>query len=103
MIIQNQIKCNKCDDVIYSAHRHDYVSCKCGNCAVDGGIEYLRRTGSDYTDMSMSMPDAALEECIMALRWAKETGRNEMGAALAIIRALRKFDMLDMTKFNFDE
>lgn len=54
-IILNRAKCNKCDDIITSYHRHDYVSCKCGAVAVDGGTEYLKRTGeiSDVTEMSI--------------------------------------------------
>ena len=43
MIIRNAIRCNICGDEIESKHRHDYVECKCGACAVDGGHDYLRR------------------------------------------------------------
>ena len=43
-IIKNSIRCKHCDDVIESKHRHDYVSCKCGKVAADGGQDYLRRT-----------------------------------------------------------
>ena len=42
-IIQNAIQCNNCGDIIESHYRHHYVQCKCGNCAVDGGHDYLRR------------------------------------------------------------
>ena len=54
-IILNRAKCNKCGDIITSYHRHDYVPCKCGAIAVDGGTEYLKRTGelSDATEMSI--------------------------------------------------
>ena len=37
MIIRNAIRCNICGDEIESTHRHDYVECKCGACAVLGG------------------------------------------------------------------
>lgn len=36
------IKCPACGDVIWSRHRHDYRSCSCGYCAVDGGREYTK-------------------------------------------------------------
>ena len=26
---------------------HDFVTCRCGKCAVDGGLDYLRRMGDD--------------------------------------------------------
>lgn len=55
MIIKNAIRCNICGDEIESKHRHDYVQCKCGACAVDGGHDYLRRCARDescFTDIS---------------------------------------------------
>ena len=42
-IIRNAIQCNNCGDIIESQYRHDYVQCKCGECAVDGGHDHLRR------------------------------------------------------------
>lgn len=50
----NKIRCNKCGDEIESTYRHDFVFCKCGACAVDGGHDYLRRGGNreDWTDLS---------------------------------------------------
>ncbi len=44
-IYKNQVHCLKCDTVIESTHRHDFKFCPCGNIAVDGGREYLRRVG----------------------------------------------------------
>ena len=43
-ILKNCIRCKHCGDIIESKHVHDYVSCKCGAVAVDGGHEYLRRS-----------------------------------------------------------
>ena len=54
-IIKNAIRCNLCGDEIESTNRHDYVSCSCGACAVDGGHDYLRRSFKDkdcYIDLS---------------------------------------------------
>lgn len=53
MIILNRIKCNHCNDEITSYNRHDFVMCSCGRCGVDGGLEYLKRTGGGYTDLSV--------------------------------------------------
>ena len=56
-LISNKIKCKKCGDVIESKYRHDFEICSCwdeeGNgCAVDGGLDYLRRLGSSWEDLS---------------------------------------------------
>lgn len=45
---QDGICCLKCNDVIYSVTRHDYRSCSCKNCAIDGGRSYGRIIGSDW-------------------------------------------------------
>ena len=53
-ITKNAIQCKFCGDIIESKYRHDYVECKCGACAVDGGKSYLRRCGypEDWEDCS---------------------------------------------------
>lgn len=55
-IVRNMIRCNHCGEVIESKYRHDYVTCKCRCCSVDGGHDYLRRgfktSQSDYTELS---------------------------------------------------
>ena len=58
MIIRNASRCNICGDEIESKHRHDYVVCKCGACAVDSGRDYLRRCS---TDISVTVPDEAVQ------------------------------------------
>ena len=50
----NKIKCRKCGDIIESTSVHDFRFCSCGACAVDGGLEYLRRVGEheDWEELS---------------------------------------------------
>ena len=54
IILSNKIQCKVCGDIIESKHVHDYITCSCGSVSVDGGEEYLRRTGFpyDYLDLS---------------------------------------------------
>ena len=62
-IIRNAIRCNLCGEEIESRHVHDFVTCRCGACSVDGGREYLRRCFRErdcFTDISITEP--ALEE-----------------------------------------
>ena len=46
------IRCKKCGDVIESKYRHDWVSCSCGACFVDGGYDYCR-IGGNFEDIEV--------------------------------------------------
>lgn len=56
---RNRIMCRKCDDIIESEHRHDFKSFPCGSCSVDGGYDYLRRSGNceDWKEISVIQKD----------------------------------------------
>ena len=60
-ILRNVARCNACGEVVESRHRHDFVSCACGETSVDGGREYLRRVygAKGYTEMSEHEGDDA--------------------------------------------
>ena len=49
-IIHNRGRCKLCGDIIESTDRHEFVTCRCGACSVDGGHDYLRRclASQDY-------------------------------------------------------
>ena len=57
MLLRNSIKCNHCNDEIESKHVHDFVTCKCGKVAVDGGLNYSKTmftSLSDFTNTSIT-------------------------------------------------
>lgn len=60
IINRNAIQCRYCRDIIESRNVHDYVTCSCGTCSVDGGLEYLRRcyknSREDYIELSVTSP-----------------------------------------------
>ena len=35
--MRNRAKCKICKEIIESFHRHDYVTCSCGEISIDGG------------------------------------------------------------------
>ena len=45
IILRNMARCKKCGDEIESKHTHDFVTCGCGSISVDGGKDYLKRSG----------------------------------------------------------
>jgi hypothetical protein len=53
-LLKNSIQCKKCGDTLVSRHRHDFKSCSCDACFVDGGLDYMRVGGNneDINDLS---------------------------------------------------
>lgn len=43
----SKAKCLKCNDIIESKHRHDFVRCSCDEIFLDGGDEYIRAGAKD--------------------------------------------------------
>ena len=43
-----KIKCLICGDIIESKSVHDFVACKCENCHIDGGKDYLHFGGKKF-------------------------------------------------------
>lgn len=51
-LIRNAVRCLQCGEVVDSKNTHDYVVCRCGNIAVDGGPSYERIVGRALIDAS---------------------------------------------------
>lgn len=51
------IKCNKCGDTVYSRARHDFRSCTCEAVAIDGGRDYTKVSGSEFTFVELDLGD----------------------------------------------
>lgn len=91
MILSNQIRCGQCGDTPFSAHRHDFRTCKCGEVSVDGGMEYLRRMAlrdgvTTMKDMSIVISDdhaTGLLDCI------DDDTKNTLGKLCNVARYLR--------------
>jgi len=54
IILVHKVQCKKCNDIIESKHRHDFVTCSCGSISIDGGKDYMRWLGNfeDFIDLS---------------------------------------------------
>lgn len=52
-----KIKCLLCGDIIESKYRHNLVSCKCGNCHIDGGNDYSRFGGKNFNKILLIFED----------------------------------------------
>ena len=50
-IFSNSIRCKLCKQKIRSKNKHDYVTCKCGTCSVDGGSHYTRYGGGENAEL----------------------------------------------------
>ena len=52
-----KIKCLICGDIIESKSVHNLISCKCESCHIDGGNEYLRFGGKDFSKILIIFDD----------------------------------------------
>ena len=75
-IIKNAIQCKLCGEIIESTDRHQYVTCKCGACALDGGHDYLRKP----FDMNELM--VRVESLLSRLEVRTSTTHQRIGRAL---------------------
>ena len=69
-IVKNAIRCNICGDEIESKHCHDFRTCRCGACSVDGGKEYLRRPYAQegcFTELSVFETEVDMEQYTQVL------------------------------------
>lgn len=57
MILKNSAMCGDCWQEIVSRHKHDYITCSCGQLSIDGGSSYLKRNSNHYVDTSLSSND----------------------------------------------
>lgn len=48
--MKNRAKCRLCKDILESFHRHDYVTCRCGEISIDGGNDYLHCSARDFAN-----------------------------------------------------
>lgn len=53
LTLKNRAKCKLCNDIIESVHRHDYVTCSCGEISIDGGSGggYIRCRANDSNNL----------------------------------------------------
>ena len=55
-LIRNRLKCKLCGDIIESTHGHDWNSCSCEACFIDGGLNYVRWGARSMDDIEL-MPE----------------------------------------------
>ena len=46
--MRNRAKCKLCGEIIESFHRYDYVSCRCGEISVTGGLDAYECSSKDW-------------------------------------------------------
>lgn len=63
------IFCKHCKNIIYSRSRHDYRSCDCGKCAIDGGFDYSRLIGNEEDYIVLEINKDKLLEFMLHCDW----------------------------------
>lgn len=97
MIISNQGRCKLCGDAPFSAHRHDFKSCECGEICVDGGTAYLRRLAKNFNnfiEMSIAIDDNAFKDITARLDEELEADILDAGnLTLLTMTMLEEYDI----------
>lgn len=75
-LISNRLLCLLCDDLIESRYRHDYVSCRCGSCATDGGTFYIKHTGDSINYLDLSIYSNKHSDHRKYLKWGNIYDKN---------------------------
>jgi len=76
-LVVNRAKCLECGDEIQSHHRHDYVTCTCGNVSRDGGTDYIRSCVVDRDKyLSMNLDEDSDFELIRKHLCRGSRGKN---------------------------
>ena len=91
MILSNQAECLNCGDKPFSATRHDYKFCECGNISVDGGMDYLHHSYKEkeaYKNISIEWDDILVKDMCLELEKMIQTRRNSLGLTCAVARIL---------------
>lgn len=85
MLIENVVFCVHCTDTVSSKNKYHISTCSCGRTIVGGGLENPVIEGDEYVDMSWSLEDKVVAQCLAAVGGA--TNRKEV--LFAILGALR--------------
>ena len=64
--MRNRAKCKLCKEAIESVANVDYVSCKCGEIAIDGGLGSFRCFANDFKNF-MRLDDEGNEVMVKVL------------------------------------
>ena len=92
IIVSNQAECLLCGDTPFSAHRHDYKSCKCGALSVDGGDSYIRRVADSFDEvreMTLQYKEDFVDQMISSIGSSEKAGKNDRGYVYDLLRVIR--------------
>lgn len=77
--MRNRAKCKLCGDIIESLTLHDYVECKCGEIALDGGSTRLRCLAKNWENF-IRIDDSDKEIPVTFLEEEKSTPPGKKGS-----------------------
>lgn len=92
-LLKNRAKCKLCQSVIESFHRHDFVTCKCGEISVDGGDQYMKCSARDWRNF-LRVDDQG-NEIVVTVKDAPDTDTGEKTLPEEKHKPTR-FELLDM-------
>lgn len=89
--MKNRAKCKLCQSVLESFHRHDYVTCKCGEISITGGA-YIYECSAQNWKNFLRIDDLGNEIIPKIIENGVDTSVSE--ETLSIPHRLNKEEML---------
>ena len=98
--MKNRAKCKLCGEILESFHRYDYVSCKCGEIAIDGGQDYFRCSAKDWRNFVRV--DDFDNEIPVKIEGEPEVEENRPSETPQKLTKRERLDILDQMIKNFE-
>lgn len=97
--MKNRAKCKLCNDVLESFHTYDYVTCKCGEISISGGLDRLECSAKNWGNFLRI--DENGNEIIVKVQGADEAKESKAEDVPSMNRA-DKIDMLQAMVLNIE-
>ena len=98
--MKNRAKCKLCEDILESFHRHDYVTCKCGEISIDGGNDYCKASARDWANF-LRIDDEG-NTIVVKVEEPKESKENSLPEEVPRMTRAEMIDMLEAIAENIE-
>lgn len=103
--MRNRAKCKLCGDILESFHRHDWVTCKCGEISIDGGGDVFHCEAKSFDNFLRvdDMGNEIIPKVINKSSPVQESSENKEHSTHQPMSYKEKVDMLHSMIKNMED